>query len=97
MTQLTTVEQLDQLPVGTVIGARDANGRPWEKVTGKPWRVRCIHSTDISHSLWVVDGAPIPFPEWSYALLKRAALAGVHHWVALNALLPLEDPERERR
>ena len=36
-------------------------------------------------------------PEWSYALLKRAALAGVHHWVALNALLPLEDPERERR
>lgn len=89
MTQLTTVEQLDQLPVGTVIGARDANGRPW--------RVRCIHSTDISHSLWVVDGAPIPFPEWSYALLKRAALAGVHHWVALNALLPLEDPERERR
>ena len=31
------------------------------------------------------------------AIAAVAALAGVHHWVALNALLPLEDPERERR
>ena len=43
-----------------------------------------MHHADISHSLWSVDGALDPFPEWSCSLMHRAGLHGAHHWAVVD-------------